>query len=216
MYNEDDYIMLSALQHYLFCPRQCALIHLEQSWAENSLTAQGRLLHERVHESARERRGNLLIVRGLRLASARLGLSGQADAVEFHQDPAGARLPGVGGRWRPFPVEYKRGRPKKDQCDAVQLCAQAVCLEEMLDCTIAAGALYYGKNRRRTEVRFDEALREETARCAANVHRLLASGVTPPAAADARCKRCSLHARCLPQTVSKRLSRYYTALMADE
>lgn len=213
MYHEDDYIQLSALQHYLFCPRQCALAYMEMVWEENSLTMQGNIMHERVHEAQREKRGDLIIVRGLRLCSARLGLSGQADVVEFHKSEAGCVLPHTRGKWQPFPVEYKRGKPKKDNCDAVQLCAQALCLEDMLDCAIPGGALFYGKERRRKEVTFDHALRDETERCAAAVHKLLESGVTPAPVADARCRRCSLQERCLPDTLSKNLSKYYKQLM---
>lgn len=213
MYHDDEYIMLSALQHYLFCPRQCALIHLEQTWDENRLTVLGNILHEHVHEGGREKRGDVITVRGLRLASARLGLSGQADVVEFHKNEHGCPLPGQRGRWQPFPVEYKRGKPKKDHCDAVQLCAQALCLEEMLNCSIPAGALFYGKERRRSDVAFDQALRDETERCVTAVHDLLKRGVTPPPVADKRCGNCSLNERCLPETLSKRLSRYYTQLM---
>lgn len=213
MYHDDEYIMLSALQHYLFCPRQCALAYMEMVWEENSLTMQGHIMHERVHEARREKRGDLIIVRGLRLSSARLGLSGQADMVEFHKSENGCALPHTRGRWQPFPVEYKRGKPKKDNCDAVQLCAQALCLEEMLDCQIPGGALFYGKDRRRRDVSFDQGLRDETERCAAAVHKLLASGVTPLPAADKHCDRCSLKDRCLPGTLSKKLSKYYTQLM---
>ncbi len=216
MYHEDNYIMLSALQHYLFCPRQCALIHLEQTWNDNSFTMQGNLLHERVHEAQREVRGNLIIARGLRLSSSRLGLSGQADVVEFHKRENGCALPNASGAWQPFPVEYKRGKPKKDLCDAVQLCAQALCLEEMLDCHIPEGALFYGKERRRKSVVFDQTLRTETERCATETHALLSSGKTPPPAADKRCNRCSLKNLCLPDTLSKNLSRYYKRIMEGD
>lgn len=213
MYHDDEYIMLSALQHYLFCPRQCALIHLEQTWDENRLTVLGNILHEHVHEGGREKRGDVITVRGLRLSSARLGLSGQADVVEFHRSATGCALPNDAGLWQPFPVEYKRGKPKKDHCDAVQLCAQALCLEEMLACSIPAGALFYGKERRRSDIAFDQALRDETERCVAAVHDLLTRGVTPPPVADKRCGNCSLNERCLPDTLSKRLSHYYKQLM---
>lgn len=215
-YHEDDYIMLSALQHYLFCPRQCALIHLEQTWDDNSLTMQGNILHERVHEAKREKRGDTIISHGLRLSSARLGLSGQADVVEFYKNESGCPLPNTHGKWLPFPVEYKRGKPKKDNCDAVQLCAQALCLEEMLECQIPEGALFYGKDRRRKNVVFDQALRDETERCVTETHALLNSGRTPPPVADKRCGRCSLKDRCLPDTFSKRLSRYYKKLMGED
>ncbi|MBD3323706.1 CRISPR-associated protein Cas4 [candidate division KSB3 bacterium] len=216
MYLEDEYIMLSALQHYLFCPRQCALIHLEQLWEDNSLTMQGNILHEHVHDAQREKRGTVIIARGLRLSSARLGLSGQADVVEFHQSEHGCTLPNAPGRWQPFPVEYKRGRPKRDHCDAVQLCAQALCLEEMLTCQIPCGALYYGKTRRRNDVRFTPSLREETERCVAATHALLNSGTTPPPVADARCNRCSLNAHCLPDPLSHSLSHYYKLLLEED
>ncbi|PID56160.1 CRISPR-associated protein Cas4 [candidate division KSB3 bacterium] len=216
MYHEDDYIQLSALQHYLFCPRQCALAYMEMIWDDNQFTMQGNILHERVHRESREKRGDLIISRGLRLVSAQLGLSGQADAVEFHKSQQGCRLPHTRGRWQPFPVEYKRGKPKKNNCDAVQLCAQAICLEEMLGCDIPAGALFYGKARRRKEVEFTPALRGETRQCAAATHNLLRSGLTPPPLADKRCNNCSLQERCMPDTFSKRLSDYYDKLMQGE
>jgi len=216
MYHDDDYIMLSALQHYLFCPRQCALIHLEQTWDDNRLTMQGHILHERVHEAQREKRGDVITARGLRLMSARLGLSGQADVVEFHRSATGCALPKDSGLWQPFPVEYKRGKPKKDLCDAVQLCAQALCLEEMLACTIPSGALFYGTERRRKDVAFDAALRAATERCVAAVHDLFHKGVTPAPVADKRCGNCSLNERCLPETLSKTLSGYYKRLIEND
>jgi len=213
MYHEDDYIMLSALQHYLFCPRQCALIHLEQTWDDNRLTMQGNILHERVHEQNHEKRGDVIVSRGLRLASARLGLAGQADVVEFHRSDTGCALANYPGAWQPFPVEYKRGRPKHDHCDAVQLCAQAVCLEEMLECSIPKGALYYGQERRRKDVEFEQTLRDETLACVSAVHELLNNGRTPPPVADKKCGSCSLKDLCLPDTLSKKLSGYYRRLM---
>jgi CRISPR-associated exonuclease Cas4 len=213
MYHEDDYIQLSALQHYLFCPRQCALVYMEMVWDENSLTMQGRILHERVHEEQREKRGDMIISRGLRLSSTRLGLSGQADVVEFHRSKSGCPLPSYHGRWQPFPVEYKRGKPKRDLCDAVQLCAQALCLEEMLECSIPCGALFYGQNRRRKDVALDQTLRDETERCVSATHALLNSGTTPPPVVDTRCGKCSLKDHCLPDALSKKLSRYYQRLM---
>jgi len=139
-YTEDDLIPISALQHFVFCERQCALIHIEQAWTENRLTAEGRLLHERVHDQGGESRAGVRIERGLPLRSLRLGLVGVADVVEFH--------PLSEGGWRPFPVEYKRGKPKRNACDEIQVCAQALCLEEMLGVRIPAGALFYGKTHR--------------------------------------------------------------------
>jgi CRISPR-associated exonuclease Cas4 len=155
MFPESSLIPLSALQHLAFCERQCALIHIEQAWEENRLTAEGRLMHERVHEQDSESRGDLYIVRGLKLRSLKLGLTGVADVVEFHRgETGGVTILGKKGEWRPFPVEYKRGKPKKDSCDEVQLCGQAMCLEEMLGITIGSGALYYGSQHKRHDVAF--------------------------------------------------------------
>jgi len=198
MYSPDDLIQLSALQHMVFCPRQCALIHVEQTWAESRLTAEGRIMHEHVHEEGNESRGNVRIERGVSLRSLRLGLIGKADVVEFHRQPDGA--------WLPFPVEYKRGKPKADDCDKVQLCAQAMCLEEMLDVHIPGGAIFYGRTRRRLDVAFDDALRRETEDTAKNTHNLIEAGKTPPPVYVKRCESCSLLADCLPKTIQKRRS----------
>lgn len=200
MFTEDQLIPISALQHWVFCPRQCGLIHLEQAWAENRLTAEGRLLHERVHESDTENRPGIRIVRGLRLVSYALGLVGQADVVEFHRGDSGIALPGASGLWRPLPVEYKRGKPKKDNSDNIQLCAQAMCLEEMLKTEIPSGAFFYGKPRRRTEVQLDGSLRDRTSQTVEAVHRMFESRQTPTARYAKKCDNCSLYAQCLPKT----------------
>jgi len=198
MYSIEDLIQLSALQHMVFCERQCALIHVEQTWTESGRTAEGRIMHERVHEESRESRGDVRIEYGVALRSLRLGLIGKADVVEFHRRPDGA--------WLPFPVEYKRGKPKADDCDKVQLCAQAICLEEMLSTSIPAGALFYGQTRRRLDVVFDEALRHETEEAACRARDLIASGRTPPPVYEKRCESCSLMADCLPKTIQKQRS----------
>lgn len=203
MYTQDELLPISALQHLAFCPRQCALIHLESAWSENQLTAEGRLLHERVHQTDDELREGILSARGLRLASRRLGLSGVADMVEFiRQDEAEAnavKLSHRRGWWRPFPVEYKNGRPKKHNADAVQLCAQALCIEEMLGVKITSGAIFYGKTRRRTSVAFDDSLRLETESRARQLHELIRSQKTPAPTVGAHCKSCSLRDSCLPE-----------------
>jgi CRISPR-associated exonuclease Cas4 len=202
-YNEDDLLMISALQHLLFCPRQCALIHIEQQWTENRYTAEGRIMHERVDEVGRESRGRIRTVFGLPLRSLRLGLSGRADAVEYHRqgdDPAEVSF------WQPFPVEYKRGKPKKNDSDMVQLCAQAICLEEMLSCSVPEGAIYYGKPRRRMAVIFDDTLREETRETARRLHELLGSGRTPQARYEKKCDSCSLLSLCMPKVTGARRS----------
>ncbi|MFV0436907.1 MAG: CRISPR-associated protein Cas4 [Desulfopila sp.] len=196
MYAEDDLLMISALQHLLFCPRQCALIHIEQQWAENVYTAEGRVLHERVHTVGKESRKKTKIEFDVPLRSLRLGLIGRADIVEFHLQEDGI--------WQPVPVEYKRGRPKTGPSDRVQLCAQAICLEEMLKTNVTAGALYYGQKKRRQEVFFDTALRDLTGESAEMLHGLLRSGVTPPPRYTPACESCSLLEVCLPQTVGKK------------
>ena len=208
-YTEDDLIPLSALQHLMFCRRQCALIHVEQMWDENLFTAEGRIMHERVHESDKESRGDVRIERGAPLRSLRLGLIGKADVVEFHRVE--------GNNWRPFPVEYKRGKPKVDESDKVQLCAQAMCLEEMLNVTIPAGAIFYGKTRRRLDVSLDGELRQETEKAAQAVHELLASGKTPDPVFSKKCKSCSLINQCLPKLIQKKPSvkGYLTKAIED-
>ena len=204
MYDEEDLLPLSALQHLVFCERQCALIHIEQLWADNRFTVEGEHLHDRVHEAGAESRGDVRIARGLPLRSLRLGLSGIADVVEFHRvTEAGARLPGAGGLWKPFPVEYKRGRPKRERCDEVQVCTQAICLEEMLEVHVSDGALFYGATRRRFEVAFDDSLRQETELAAARLHELVSRQITPAAVREPKCDRCSLLDLCMPQALSR-------------
>ncbi len=206
-YAEDDLVMISALQHFLFCPRQCALIHIEQQWLENRLTAEGRILHERVHTAGKESRRRVRIEYDVPIRSLRLGVVGRADIVEFHLQEDGS--------WLPLPVEYKRGRPKKDDTDRVQLCAQAVCLEEMLACRIPEGALYYGQTKRRTTVVFDQALRESVMATAQNVHDLLTSQTTPPPHYAARCESCSFLPVCLPKVATSKKVGHYLRKMVD-
>ena len=216
MYSEDDLLPLSGLQHLMFCERQWGLIHIEQIWEENRLTAEGRVLHERAHQAGSESRPKIRTSRGLRLHSLRLGLVGQADVVEFHPSIDGVVLPELEGLWRPFPVEYKRGRPKKNACDEVQLCAQALCLEEMFGREISEGALYYGEPRRRTQVVFDSRLRTRTEALAGRMHELYRAGTTPLAAYEPKCDGCSLIARCLPRLLAKPpgVARYLARALA--
>lgn len=208
-YAEDDLILLSALQHVVFCERQCALIHVEQAWNENRFTAEGRIMHERVHERDSESRGDVRIERGVPLRSLKLGLIGKADVVEFHRTEE--------GNWQPFPVEYKRGKPKPDDCDKVQLCAQAMCLEEMLGVEVDRGALFYGKTRHRLDVTFDQVLREETEKAAKRARELIQEGTTPKAVYSKKCKRCSLADLCMPQVFrGKRSVKTYLRKMVEE
>lgn len=195
MYSQDELLPLSALQHMAVCPRQAGLIHVENIWSENLFTAQGRLLHDRVDQPRRESRGRVVILHGLQIRSLCLGLTGKADVVEFHKQAKGPA--------RPFPVEYKRGRPKKNDCDRIQLCAQAMCLEEMLNTQIPAGALFYGKTRRRQDVDFDKQLRTVTEETAAALHHMVRSGKTPAPVKIKECDNCSLADWCLPEPLSR-------------
>ncbi|MCI0468724.1 MAG: CRISPR-associated protein Cas4 [Nitrospirae bacterium] len=207
LYPEDDLIQLSSLQHFVFCERQCALIHIEQLWDENLFTAEGRIMHDKVDTADKESRGKIRIEYGVPLRSLRLGLIGKADVVEFHKMDDGT--------WMPFPVEYKRGKPKMDDCDKVQLCAQAICLEEMLNVEIKNGALFYGQTRRREDVVFDEKLRLVTADTAMKVRVLIESGVTPKPEYSQKCKKCSLYELCLPK-VGRRVGNYLMTAVGGE
>ena len=192
VYSDEDLLPLSALQHFLFCERQCALIHIEQVWAENVYTVEGELLHKRAHSGDREKRPGKRTEFGMPIRSLVLGLSGKTDAVEYAAD--GSILV----------VEYKRGRPKSGNADEVQLCAQAMCLEEMRGKPILEGALYYGKVRRRKTVAFDAELRQLTKQTATRLHELVRSAITPlPVYDKSKCPRCSLLSYCMPKKLGK-------------
>lgn len=200
MYAEEDYLMLSGIQHFAFCRRQWALIHIEQQWDDNDRTTAGELMHKKAHdEGSFEKRGDLLIVRGLRIASHELGLSGQCDVVEFHRDEKGIELFGYDGRWKPVPVEYKHGTPKENNADELQLCAQAICLEEMFQTHLPEGYLYYGENRRRSHVELTEILRDEVRKASKEMHDLFRRGYTPNVKPSKRCRACSLENLCVPK-----------------
>lgn len=200
MYAEEDYLMLSGIQHFAFCRRQWAMIHIEQQWAENYRTTAGELMHRKAHdEGSFEKRGNLLTARGLRIASRELGLSGQCDVVEFHQEEDGIELFGYAGKWNPVPVEYKHGAPKENNADELQLTAQAICLEEMFQTQISGGYLYYGENRRRIHVEFTQEIREEVKRAAREMHELFRRGHTPNVKPAKKCRACSLEELCVPK-----------------
>lgn len=194
MYEESEYLLLSGLQHLRFCPRQCALIHIEQQWVENFFTAAGRSQHEKVHSGIGESRKVLRTERNLSIASSLLGLTGQTDAVEFYTDG------------RIIPVEYKHGEPKEDTSDEVQLCAQVICLEEMLNCKISEAALYYFKIRKRVSIVVTDELRKETIELAESFHKLFNSGITPAAEYTRKCESCSFIDICFPDTVGRNKS----------
>lgn len=197
--DESEAIMLSALEHYSYCPRQCALIHVEQSFDENVFTLRGRAVHERVDEPEWTVEDGVRVERALPLWSHRLGLVGRADVVEFHGDT-------------PYPVEYKHGPRREKEHDDLQLCAQAMCLEEMTGQAVPKGAIFHHSSRRRREVEFTPALRDKVEQTAHQIRLMLAARTLPPPVHDARCKHCSLQESCLPSVVSeqsrvKRLAR---------
>lgn len=203
---EDALVPVSALQHYLFCPRQCALIHVERIWAEDGATAEGRILHERVDAGQSDRRRGVRTIRGMALRSFAHGLVGKADAVEFSETDSTLR-----------PIEYKRGRPKAHRADEVQLYAQALCLEEMFDRPVSDGALFYGETKKRLAVSFDADLRALTVRVAGQVRAMLAANHTPPPQAMPACRRCSLADQCRPKRLEKppSIRRWLAGQLAD-
>lgn len=199
MSTDEEYLALSGLQHFMFCRRQWALIHIENQWKENLLTTEGSLMHDRAHdEKLSELRGDSLTIRGLRISSEKLGVSGQCDVIEFHRTKTGVPLHGREGLWSVYPVEYKRGAPKANQSDAAQLCAQAMCLEEMLGTVIMEGALFYGETHRRTVVAFDHTLRNTVTEALKEMHSLYQRGYTPKSKTGKWCNSCSLNEICLP------------------
>jgi len=188
---EPDFLSISALQHLLFCERQCALIHLDQEWRENRWTAEGRILHENAHDGPSETRPGVRVARGLQVQEAALRIAGQCDVVEFHRDG------------QVIPVEYKRGKPKAHRADEVQLCAQTLALEAMLNVAIPVGYLFYGTPRRRTEVCMDAPLRALTTRTVSRLREILAARILPKAVYERRkCAACSLSDVCQPQGVA--------------
>lgn len=217
IYQEDEYLPLSGIQHYAFCPRQWALIHVEQQWAENGLTVAGDQVHERCHdETIRERRGDLLILRGLRVASARLGLSGICDVVEFHRCEDGTSLFNEDGFWMPTPVEYKRGKTKPGDEDRVQVCAQAMALEEMFCLSIGEGYLFYDSEKHREVVQLTESLRQLTRDLACRMHADFLRGFTPMPKKKKACRSCSCKDICAPELDNAESVQSYVARMIGE
>ena len=218
MYQEDDYLMLSGLQHFAYCRRQWALIHIEQQWAENERTVDGQIFHAVAHDKGRiEKRGDLLITRGLPIKSAQLGMSGLCDVVEFHKSAEGVSLASYEGLWQPYPVEYKKGLPKLNEADELQLCGQAICLEEMLLCRIPGGSLFYGENRRRKAVEFTDELRRKVFDMAKEMHDLWEKGYTPRVKPQKGCNACSLKEICVPRLGRlKSVSAYIEGSLSGE
>jgi len=204
-YTEDELRPISALQHMIFCERQCALIHVERLWVENRLTVEGQIMHQRVNTIGSENKGQVRVEYSMKIKSFQLGLIGVADVVEFHFDENKSVVKNL-KTWVPFPVEYKLGKPKKDNSDKIQLCAQAICLEEMYETEILFGAIFYGKTRRRLDVEFDNALRQETKAVAEKVHAMLIDGNTPKPKYLKKCDNCSFIELCMPKVFEKQRS----------
>lgn len=210
MYEEEDYLLISGIEHFSFCRRQWALIHIEQQWSENRRTVEGAILHEKAHDpTIKEKRRDLLITRGMRVFSASMGVSGECDVLEFHRLEHGISLPDQEGTWMPYPVEYKRGSPGTTEGNALQLCAQAMCLEEMLCCEIPEGALFYGETKRREAICFTEELRQKVTDSFQEMHHYYQKGYTPKVKPGKSCNACSLKELCLPKLLRKKSVQSY-------
>jgi CRISPR-associated exonuclease Cas4 len=208
MYTEDDFIHISGLQHYVYCPRQWALIHIEDVWTDNVFTVRGEILHEKVDTDTYETRGTTKTVRGLRIHSKRLGIVGRADVVEFKNTKDGQE--------EIMSVEFKAGEPKEDISDKVQLCAQVLCLEEMMNVAIRHGAFFYGRTRRRLQVDIDNTLRGQTEKIITQIHEMLVARRTPPAEYSAKCRNCSLESVCVPKAMNEsKLKKYIGELYSQ-
>ena len=210
MYEEDDFLQLSGIQHFAFCRRQWALAYIELQWAENVRTVEGKLLHEKAHDiTSREKRGDVLTSRAMPVSSRRLGVSGECDVVEFHRAEDGISLHGYDGVFQVIPVEYKRGKPKAEHVDILQLTAQAMCLEEMLCCEIPFGYLYYGEIRRRERVDFSADIRKEVEEMFREMHSYFEKRYTPRVKWSKSCNACSLKDICLPVLGKKKSVKGY-------
>ncbi len=220
MYDDDQMLMLSGIQHYMFCPRQWALIHIEQQWEENRLTAEGQLLHKNVDDPTyRQKNGNTITLRAVHVASHTLGLYGITDAIELLPSETSENAithPRYAGYWKPYPIEYKRGHPKPDERDEVQLTAQVICLEEMYDIHIPEAALFYYETRHREVIKIDKHLRHLTQELAEAMHKLFAEGVTPRATEQKSCRNCSLIDVCAPELTQKSSVATYLKKTFDE
>lgn len=211
-YNEEDFLMLSGIQHFAFCRRQWALIHIDMLWEENLITVEGDILHEKCHdEYSSESRGEVIISRGMPVFSRTLGVSGECDIVEFRKAKNGITLNGKNGLYAVYPVEYKRGEPKTDNCDVLQLVGQAICLEEMLSCEISSGALYYGKIKRRQKVDITDSVKSEVRDMFKEMHEYYRKGYVPKVKPSKSCNACSLKNLCLPKICKIKSAKEYIA-----
>lgn len=219
VYKEEDYLMLSGIQHFVFCRRQWALIHIENQWDENVRTVEGHIIHEKAHDQfLSETRGNVIISRGMPVCSASLGITGECDVVEFHKNHSGITLIGKEGLYEVTPIEYKRGKEKEEDSDVLQLAAQAMCLEDMLCCSIQKGYLYYNETRRRLEIEINKDLRKKVADMFSEMHQMFNRRYTPKVKRTKRCNACSLKDICLPELCADKSVHKYIekAVMEDD
>ena len=217
LYKEDDYLQLSGIQHFAFCKRQWALAYIEMQWAENLRTVEGKLLHENAHDKeSSEKRGNIIITRGMPVYSRKMGVVGECDVVEFHRDDNGIPIYGKEGLYKVYPVEYKRGEPKQNDIDILQLTAQAMCLEEMLCCNVEKGWIYYGETRHRLTVEFNDELRKKGADMFYEMHQLYSRRYTPKVRRTKSCNACSLKDICLPVICKNKLVKDYINSFIEE
>ena len=218
MYKEEEFLQLSGIQHFAFCRRQWALAYIEMQWQENVRTVEGRILHENAHDPLiKEKRGDLLIVRAMPVHSREMGVSGECDVVEFHKTKDGISNAGREGNYSVVPVEYKRGKPKTDDSDILQVAAQALCLEEMLCCVIPYGYIYYGETRRRTKVEFTDEVREKVISSFREMHKYYEQRYTPKVKTGKKCNACSLKDICLPVLNKKKtVSGYINEVIFEE
>lgn len=218
MYNEDEFLQLSGIQHFAFCRRQWALAYIEMQWQENVRTVEGKILHENAHDaSLKEKRGDLLIVRAMPIHSREMGVSGECDVVEFHKSKNGISLEGRDGNYTVVPVEYKRGKPKDDDADILQVAAQALCLEEMLCCIKPYGYIYYGETRHRFKVEFTDEIKDKVKSIFAEMHKYFIQQYTPKVKISKKCNACSLKDICLPVLNKKKsVSGYIEKILAEE
>lgn len=216
-YSQDDYLMISGIQHFKFCRRQWALIHVEQQWAENEHTVVGELMHKKAHDPYLiEKRNDVLIVRALPVSSRSIGISGECDIVEFHKCDEGIKLIGHRGLYSVYPVEYKKGKPKESDEDKLQLAAQAMCLEEMCLTQIPEGALYYGETRRREVVEFTEEIRNQVKSIFEEMHGYYERKYTPKVKTTKACLGCSLKDICLPKLMKTGSVKAYVSKMLED
>ncbi len=217
-YQEENYLMLSGIQHFSFCRRQWALIHIEQQWAENLRTVEGSVFHKKAHDGySAEKRKDVIISRGMPVFSTSLGVSGICDIVEFQRDDKkGISLYGREGKYLVYPVEYKKGQPKEDEADILQVVAQAICLEEMLGCEISKGYLYYGEIRRRIEVSLEEVMRQQVRDAFEEMHRYYEQRYTPKVKRTKACNACSLKEICIPKLMKNRSAKEYISRRIGE